>query len=170
MGLGFEPYYKLGNMPTVFAKLSAGEDSDVESIAEKERLYADLVSGANYQNARLLADTWCAVFVWKKDESDLGRLCPTENDFRRIENNPHSILPHVRSEVRRLADQYQFFHWHLAFPDVFVLPEEAGKAENEQTGWSRGFDVVLGNPPWERIKLLEKEWFSTREPLSLIHI
>ena len=32
------------------------------------------------------------------------------------------------------------FHWPLEFPDVM------------QHG---GFDVVLGNPPWERIKLLE---------------
>ena len=29
---------------------------------------------------------------------------------------------------------------------------------------SGGFDVVLGNPPWERIKLQEKEWFSERRP------
>jgi len=70
----------------------------------------------------------------------------------------------VQTEVRRIADQYQFFHWHLAFPDVFVLPKEAGKAENEQTGWSRGFNVVLGNPPWERVKLQEKEWFAQRVP------
>ena len=28
------------------------------------------------------------------------------------------------------------------------------------TGWCGGFDVVLGNPPWERIKLQEQEWFS----------
>ena len=27
-----------------------------------------------------------------------------------------------------------------------------------------GFDCVLGNPPWERVKLQEKEWFSTRCP------
>lgn len=143
-----------------FARISTSSDESLTSIAEKERLYARLVSGADYLNARLLADTWCAVFVWKKDESDLGRLCPTENDFRRIENNPHSILPHVRSEVRRLADQYQFFHWHLAFPDVFVLPGDVGKAENEQTGWSRGFDVVLGNPPWDKMTPDSKEFFS----------
>lgn len=163
-GTLFDPPYKLGNLPASFARLSTSGDDTVTDVAEKERLYASLVSGADYLNARLLADTWCSVFVWKKDESDLGRLCPTENDFRKIENNPHSILPHVGSEVRRLADQYQFFHWHLAFPDVFVLPEEAGQAENEQTGWSRGFDVVLGNPPWERIKLQEKEWFAERAP------
>ena len=28
---------------------------------------------------------------------------------------------------------------------------------------SGGFDVVLGNPPWDRIKLLEKEWFLISE-------
>jgi hypothetical protein len=31
------------------------------------------------------------------------------------------------------------------------------------TGWEGGFDVVLGNPPWERIKLQEKEWFAARD-------
>lgn len=27
-----------------------------------------------------------------------------------------------------------------------------------------GFDVVLGNPPWERIKLQEQEFFASRSP------
>jgi len=27
-----------------------------------------------------------------------------------------------------------------------------------------GFDVVLGNPPWERIKLQEQEFFAARSP------
>ena len=31
-------------------------------------------------------------------------------------------------------------------------------------GWNGGFDVVLGNPPWERIKIQEKEWFAQRDP------
>ena len=159
----FEPPYKLGNLPASFARLSTSpSDDSVADVAEKERRYAELVSGADYQNARLLADTWCAVFVWKKDTSDLGKLCPTERDFRKIENNPHSILPHVKSEVRRLADQYQFFHWHLAFPDVFRLPEEAEKAENEQTGWNRGFDVVLGQSAvGDESSFKKREWFAS---------
>ncbi|WP_316201280.1 MULTISPECIES: Eco57I restriction-modification methylase domain-containing protein [unclassified Bradyrhizobium] len=41
------------------------------------------------------------------------------------------------------------FHWPLEFPDVM------------QRG---GFDVVLGNPPWERIKLQEQEFFAARDP------
>lgn len=43
----------------------------------------------------------------------------------------------------------QAFHWPLEFPDIM------------QRG---GFDVVLGNPPWERIKLQEQEFFATRSP------
>ena len=39
------------------------------------------------------------------------------------------------------------FHWPLAFPQVL----EKG-----------GFDCVVGNPPWERIKLQEVEFFSSR--------
>ena len=39
------------------------------------------------------------------------------------------------------------FHWPLAFPQVFA---------------GGGFDCVLGNPPWERIKLQEEEFFATR--------
>ncbi|OED38239.1 hypothetical protein AB833_20520 [Chromatiales bacterium (ex Bugula neritina AB1)] len=156
--------HKLANMSGQFEAITAESPDSFKGVEKKQRQFEKLVSDEGYQNAKLLADTWCAVFVWKKDESDLGRLCPTENDYRRFKNNPHSILPQVRSEVRRLADQYQFFHWHLAFPDVFLFPEEAGNAENKQTGWSRGFDVVLGNPPWERLKLAEQEWFAQKNP------
>jgi hypothetical protein len=78
----------------------------------------------------------------------------------------------MRDEVEQLRDQYQFFHWHLAFPDVFqVSNEESGvesweseDGESLEPGWDGGFDVVLGNPPWERMKFQEKEWFILRAP------
>ena len=52
-------------------------------------------------------------------------------------------------------DTHRFFHWFLAFPDVF----------EEKSGSKGGFDVMLGNPPWERIKLQEQEFFASRSPL-----
>jgi hypothetical protein len=160
----FEPPIKLGNLANEYAKLAELTDDTIESVHQKETEFTKLVSSTPYLYSRLLADMWCAVFVWKKDESDIGQLCPTEYHFRRTESNPHSTNIHVRDEVQRLADQYQFFHWHLAFPDVFHLPGKGETPENEQNGWSGGFDVVLGNPPWERVKLQEKEWFAERNP------
>ncbi len=70
----------------------------------------------------------------------------------------------MRDEIIRLREQYQFFHWHLAFPGVFRVPTKEEMPENEQAGWSGGFDVVLGNPPWGKIKTQEKEWFASRHP------
>ena len=85
--------------------------------------------------------------------------------FRKIERNPfHVVNTWHEQEIRRLAEQYQFFHWHLAFPDVFRVPTGDEESENEQAGWNGGFDVVLGNPPWERVKLQEKGWFAARRP------
>ena len=120
-GYLFSPPFKLGNLPATLAKLNKADDDTLSDIAAKEAMYAELVKGADYRNARLLADTWCCAFVWKKDKSDLGRLCPTERTFRSIEDNPHSINIHVKAEVERLASEYRFFHWHLAFPDVFQV-------------------------------------------------
>ncbi len=56
------------------------------------------------------------------------------------------------AKVRALAAREQFFHWWTAFPTVFTA---------QGTG---GFDAVIGNPPWDRIKLQEVEWFAEREP------
>jgi hypothetical protein len=88
----------------------------------------------------------------------------TNNIFRKLRRNPLNAPDWMLKEVQRLAEQYQFFHWHLAFPDVFYLSKAGMQPENEQAGCSSGFDVVLGNPPWERVKLQEKEWFASRSP------
>ncbi len=55
-----------------------------------------------------------------------------------------------------LAERESFLHWEVAFPGVW-------------RHWQRrqpegGFDAVIGNPPWDRIKLQEVEWFATRDP------
>ena len=168
-GYLFEPIFKLGNLTDEFAKLTAAEDDSLDSIAAKRKKYAELVKGASYQNARLWADTLCAAFVWKKVDSDLGWLCPTERKYRDIERNPHNVNPGVRAEIERLAGPpdkggYQFFHWHIAFPDVFIFSDTDSGPDNQAVGWSRGFDVILGNPPWDRVKLQEKEWFAERDP------
>lgn len=155
-----KPWEQLGNLPAAMAKLESLPDDTVDAIHEKERRYAELQSEETYRTSgRFLSDCWCAAFVWKKTK-DADLLPMTEGRFRRIERHPHDIGPHEYVEVRRLAGLYQFLHWHLAFPGVFRYPAKGEAPENELTGWCGGFNVVLGNPPWERIKLQEQEWFA----------
>ena len=55
-------------------------------------------------------------------------------------------------QAQALARSEAFFHWWTAFPTVFNVQGVGG------------FDAVIGNPPWDRIKLQEVEWFAEREP------
>ena len=59
-------------------------------------------------------------------------------------------------EARNLAEREGFLHWEVAFPGVWKRWQESRP--------QGGFDAVIGNPPWDRIKLQEVEWFATRAP------
>ena len=157
-----EPWRKIHKMlAQEFSRLVNLADENIESVREKEAKYGNLIQSDTFITEKLIADAWCAAFVWEKTTSKPYPV--TEETFRKLKTDPSSLSPETINEIERLAKEYQFFHWHIEFPDVFSLPPEGQEAENEHTGLNGGFDVVLGNPPWERIKLQEKEFFSSRD-------
>ena len=140
------PWERLGDLATGMMQLEEMGDDTVEAVRHKQEYYNQLVKSSEYLFGRLWADAWCAAFVWKKNNEFAYPI--TEEVFRNIEKNPRHIATWMREEIDRLAKQYQFFHWHLAFPDVFHVPTNGEQSENAEAGWSGGFDVVLGNPPY----------------------
>ena len=156
-----------GDTSAALASLESGEDNTLDEVRHKEKAYQRIQTEAEYRTSgQLLADAWCAAFVWPKKAvtADNDLRCPTTATLRRILKNPHDLLPSAYSEIRRLAGQFRFFHWHLAFPRIFRRVASGQSPDNPHTGWSGGFDCLLGNPPWERVKLQEKEWFATKAP------
>jgi hypothetical protein len=75
----------------------------------------------------------------------VGITTGTLRDF--VQGKP--LPDDLEDEVNQLAQQYRFFHWHIAFPQVF----DQG-----------GFDCILGNPPWDRVKFNDQDWFAERMP------
>ena len=59
-------------------------------------------------------------------------------------------------QASRLTTEEQFLNWQVAFPGVWSAWEQAGL--------HGGFDAVIGNPPWDRMKLQQVEWFAARRP------
>jgi hypothetical protein len=146
-----EPGIHFRNLPAALTHLENLSDDSAEAVAEKERVYREIVEGRGYDSARLLHDAWCAAFVWPKNSIDISEALTTDH-LRAIERNPHSVAPRINETVRQLAAQYRFFHWYLEFPVVFG---------SEGVG---GFDCVVGNPPWDMVEFSEKEYFAERAP------
>ena len=57
-------------------------------------------------------------------------------------------------QAREILNDERFFNWQVAFPGVW--------SEWESNGIHGGFDAVIGNPPWDRMKLQQVEWFASR--------
>ena len=130
--------------------LEAAPDTTASALADKERRWAELIASPQWQREKLVHDAWCAAFFWPKHKSGpLTEAAPTTAAWRALRNNtsapPNKLLAET---VETLARDYALFHWELAFPAVFARG---------------GFDVVLGNPPWERVKLQEQEFFASRD-------
>ncbi|MER7485673.1 DNA methyltransferase [Streptomyces sp. NPDC126497] len=138
----------------------AGSDT-LADVRRQEAGYRGWSESAEYVRALHVADAWCAAFVWRKTADAPPPV--TESVFRALQDPSADAAPasSTHEEIARLRKRYGFFHWHLEFPEVFSVPD-AGV--DSATGWSGGFDCVVGNPPWERVKLQEQEFFAQRDP------
>ena len=54
-----------------------------------------------------------------------------------------------KTEVKRMAEEQRFFHWCVEFPEVFAA--------------NKGFDVMCGNPPWDKLQMEEEKWFAGKD-------
>ena len=145
LGLIAESNEEYDSLASRSRSIDHAPDGTLEDIRRKDAQFRLIQESADYRHAHLTADAWCAAFVWPKRSGAADAL--TTDTLRRLRENSNALAPAQREETERIADAYQFFHWHLAFPEVFA---------------SGGFDCVLGNPPWEHTELKEKEWFAGR--------
>ena len=72
------------------------------------------------------------------------------------ESLPPRAFTDVWDRAKAIAEREGFLHWEAAFPGVWHGWQDARP--------QGGFDAIIGNPPWDRIKLQEVEWFATRLP------
>ena len=148
--LPFEPRNGTGSLYDAMSAVEQASDADAAALAKKQRQWKALLASEAYKHEKLVADAWCAAFLWPKGEpGPVMEAAPTTAMWRTLRDEETPPLPALVDTTRRIAGDHGFFHWELAFPQIL------GRA---------GFDVVLGNPPWERVKLQEREFFAQRDP------
>lgn len=123
-------------------------DDTPESIATKRAAWRGAQVVAQRSTLARLADTYVAAFLAPK-LVNTGEQVPLSGYLWGVLNG-QAPKADVEEAAQYLCRMHSVFHWWLAFPQV------AAKG---------GFSVMLGNPPWERIKLQEEEFFASRSPL-----
>ncbi|GAB4495775.1 MAG: N-6 DNA methylase [Anaerolineales bacterium] len=152
----------LSGLAAIGQELDAIPDDSPEQVRRKRARYEARASDPNWQRQKNACDLWTAAF-FQPHPSPAGRppdgsrwdggegVLTTDTVRRALAGQP--ISPQLLAQAQSIAAEQRYFHWMLEFPEIFAsLPEGAG-----------GFDVVLGNPPWERIKLQEQEFFAGRD-------
>jgi hypothetical protein len=115
-----------------FGAIAELPDMAPAEVQAKEEAYLALRKGTAWERAKWACDLWTAAFfapLTKKDASEV----PTT---RYVWDSIGGRLPQgrVAGFASEQANAQAFFHWPLEFPEVFAVS---------------GFDVMLGNPPWE---------------------
>ena len=132
-------------------ELEALEDDSPAAVHEKGRRYHEFRElHADFRRLRQACDLWTAAFFAKLEKPAPGapeRIPTTDHVLRALRNQPG--IQGVMKTALGLAHEHRFFHWPLEFPEVFA---------------SSGFDVALGNPPWDQIQLDPREFFAVSAP------
>ncbi|KSD35252.1 restriction endonuclease [Pseudomonas aeruginosa] len=128
--------------------LEALPEESTEQIATKAQAYERYLRSARTGRLAQAADLMLGAYLLPKTEGDTQVIPTTATLYLILQGG--ELLANQQpalAAARQACEEARVFHWPLAFPQVFA---------------QGGFDCVLGNPPWERIKLQEEEFFATR--------
>lgn len=101
-------------------------DRNPDEVARSEE--ADAAVQKEVEGARMLLDLWVA--------EPLGLAGARKELWVSAEAIGEGEIPALADAAAELAREHRVLHWPLAFPEIFAN--------------GRGFDSVVGNPPWEQ--------------------
>ena len=117
-------------------------EEDLHQVEAKATAWEEAERQAHESPAWRLSDLFVAAFFTPKTQG-CADTCPTTRDLHRVMQGV-SARAGVLEAAREVAKAVQALHWPTVFPEVFARG---------------GFDVVLGNPPWDIPEFKEEEYF-----------
>lgn len=132
---------KFNALQEVFYKLDSIKDSTEIDIKESKRLYQDEILPTltklnlylNYQNAKH--------FI-KDPQERQSLLALQQAGLESLEQDKKA-----KELIESYAKTYRFFNYEIEFPEIV------------SDGVFIGFDIIIGNPPWDKTKFSDSDFF-----------
>lgn len=128
-----------------YLSLEKIDQNDLSSVKKVKDSFKHLRSNSDWVHRNSACNMWTSAFFFTYNSENENLVPRSEMISEFLEDGTKHR--EVVARACEMQDKLKFFHWPLEFPDVF----EKG-----------GFDAMLGNPPWERIKLQEQEFFESK--------
>lgn len=133
----------------ILSKIDLMDESSQDDVSRKKKAYREYVESINISPVKLAADYYMSAFFSKKTKETESSI-PNSITLGKLLSRTEGAEDRASIEYsKQLATQNGYFHWKLEFPLVFK---------------KGGFDIVLGNPPWDKVKLKDEEFFASRAP------
>lgn len=150
---------------------SLPENTLLEELNKQSR-WEDLMKSPRVECLRRACDIYTYSFYKQFTEEDVvteeiyetpNNIPYTRTVYRALEEIKHmdddsefeSLEKGFKNEILSASKEHRFFHWCIEFPEVFAN--------------DGGFDVMCGNPPWDKIKVEDKKWFESHGRSDIVN-
>ncbi|WP_414143505.1 Eco57I restriction-modification methylase domain-containing protein [Borreliella burgdorferi] len=137
-------------LENIYQKIKGINDTTKEDIEKSKKIYKEYEESEDIDKLKIIFSL-IKLYSLSFDKSLNIEFSDISAVISLIENilcNETSSEDKEKIEkIRKLSSYYKFFHYGIEFPDI-----------------QEGFDIVIGNPPWEKTKFDEAEFFSKHIP------
>ncbi|EFP1055072.1 class I SAM-dependent DNA methyltransferase, partial [Campylobacter jejuni] len=124
----------------VFEKLDNLKDTNEEQIKQSKQIYQNEITPKLDKLNLYLNYINTLHFVNKEELQILKAL--SQDDIQNLSQNEQA-----KAIISKYQKEFNFFNYELEFPEI---------VENQVF---KGFDIIIGNPPWDKTKFSDSDFF-----------
>ncbi|ELE7066391.1 class I SAM-dependent DNA methyltransferase, partial [Campylobacter jejuni] len=124
----------------VFEKLDNLQDTNEEQIKQSKQIYQNEIT-PKLDKLNLYLDYINSLHFANKEELQILKAL-SQDDIQNLSQNEQA-----KAIISKYQKEFNFFNYELEFPEI---------VENQVF---KGFDIIIGNPPWDKTKFSDSDFF-----------
>ncbi len=124
----------------VFEKLDNLQDTNEEQIKQSKQIYQNEIT-PKLDKLNLYLDYINSLHFANKEELQILKAL-SQDDIQNLSQNEQA-----KAIISKYQKEFNFFNYELEFPEI---------TENQVF---KGFDIIIGNPPWDKTKFSDDDFF-----------
>lgn len=137
---------RFDDLRAVMQELDALRDTTAAEVEQSKQLWTSTIAPKLKLLSRALSFICTRrVLLAEGKAAEVEKLDKTPDLLGQLFDEGRTKTVALR-QVEATAARFNFFHYEVAFPEAFA-------------GATPGFDIVLGNPPWDKTKFADTDFF-----------